>query len=203
MRRSFDIPIRSQKTSLGMCSEVLPRPDPPPWVGLIIYTVGFYFERKCADLTETSLPYPTETKRECWMARCISYSGVSWKMLIPWLAFFFLHHWKTHTKKIISNFPNMWCALTFFPILLTTQGQLGCGIIVKQQISNHEASNWYQYKLLASKECVNWPVFGWRVLRGSPGPSMGWSARNVRAWSKVLTTKCSRSFSSDRSTWQP
>lgn len=151
MRRSFDIPIRSQKTSLGMCSEVLPRPDPPPWVGLIIYTVGFYFERKCADLTETSLPYPSETKRECWMARCISYSWVSWKMPIPWLAFFFLHCMKNSHKK----------------------------------------------------ECVNWPVFGWGVLRGSPGPSMGWSARNIRAWSKVLTTKCSRSFSSDRSAWKP
>ena len=41
------------------------------------------------------------------------------------------------------------------------------------------------------------PVLGCRFLRGSAGPSMGWSARNVRAWSKVVITKCSRSFSSE------
>lgn len=70
MRRSFDIPIRWWGTSLGTCSEVLPRPHTTPWVGLIIYPVGFYFERKCADLTKTLLPYPTETKKECWMDRC-------------------------------------------------------------------------------------------------------------------------------------
>lgn len=48
-------------------------------------------------------------------------------------------------------------------------------------------------------DTANVPVFGCMFMRGSPGPSMGWSARNILAWSKVLFTKCSRSFSSDRS----
>lgn len=46
------------------------------------------------------------------------------------------------------------------------------------------------------------PVLGCRFLRGSSGPSIGWSARNMCAWSNVLSTKCSRSLSSALRAWK-
>lgn len=94
----------------------------------------------------------------------------------------------------------MWCGVSFLPFYSTHSAHLEVSRLQDIQPCTH--LNSLLSKLLSCIGIVNWPVFGCWVLRGSPGPSMGWSARNIRAWSKALTTKCSRSFSSDRSAWK-
>lgn len=134
MRRSFDFPIRSQQTSLGMCSEVLPRPDTPPWVALIIYTVGFYFE-----------------KRMCWFNQDIAVvskrdqkGNAEWPGAYFILGFlggyryhdrlFFLYCMKIPGRESCQIWQT-WCA-RFFPFYYTHSWKSPVSKIFKHQLFN-------------------------------------------------------------------
>lgn len=198
MRRSFDIPIRitANKPWNVLCSPATPRYTPMGWFNYL-HSWVLLWKKMCWFNQDTAVISKRDQKGMLNGRVHISFLDFPEDADIVTgssFLFFFFNCMKIPGRESRQIWQT-WGAVGFFPFYNTHSTHL----------SRYSSMNYFNSllsKLLACAGIVNWPVFSWRVLRGSPGPSMGWSARNIRAWSKVLTTKCSRSFSSDRSVWK-